>query len=556
MIRRFSVAVVALLITTASFAQQTQRYIVGTRGSAHVAAHKLFSLAQTDGEAAVALPQDFTEFQSVNAFAATLTDAQVAALRKSPEVSYIEFDPERHALTDAVVAGAQTTPYGVTMVDAPAVWPVTRGLAVDHSGAIHIAVIDTGIDYANPELAHAYKGGASFVPGVTDPRDDEGHGSHVAGTIAALDDQNGVVGVAPDIALYSVKVLNSCGSGSGSSIIQGVDWVIAKKREVGGNWIMSLSLGSTLPSDAEEAAFQTAADVGILTFAASGNSYDTSPVDGLSFPAGYPTVVSVGAVDSSMTVAAFSQRGADLKVVAPGVDVLSTTITGSVTTDSHLTLAAAAMDATGSGGNSICLPVVLANSSYVFCGFGGAASDFPASVAGKVALIERGNNVTFHDKSVNAKKAGAVAAIVFNNVPGTFAGTLGTVTSTATVVPTLALSQEDGQTLKNAPSTKLTTGGGIEIFSNFNGTSMATPHASAVGALVWAVAPNATASQIQQAIQNSAHDLGAAGFDTVYGFGLVDALAAAKSLAPQLFGSGTTNPPQVITGRQFLHRGH
>ncbi|MCU1244174.1 MAG: apr 1 [Acidobacteria bacterium] len=555
MIRRFSIAVVALLITTASYAEQTQRYIVGTRGSAHVAAHKLFSLAQTDGEAALAMPQDLTEFQSVNAFAATLTDAQVAALRKSPEVTYIEFDPERHVLSDAVVSGAQTTPYGVTMVDAPAVWPVTRGLAVDHSGPIHIAVIDTGIDYANPELAHAYKGGASFVPGVLDPRDDEGHGSHVAGTIVALDDQNGVVGVAPDIALYSVKVLNSCGSGSGSSIIQGVDWVISKKREVGGNWIMSLSLGSSQPSDAEEAAFQTAADVGILTFAASGNSYDTTPVDGLSFPAGYPTVVSVGAVDSSRTVAPFSQRGADLKVVAPGVDVLSTTITGSVTTDSHLTLVATAMDATNAQNEPICLPVVLANSSYVFCGFGGAASDFPSSVRGKVALIERGNSVTFHDKAVNAKTAGAVAAIVFNNVAGTFAGTLGSVNQ-ATVCPTLALSQEDGQTLKNAPSTKLTTGGGIEIYSNFNGTSMATPHASGVGALVWAVAPNATAAQIQQAIQSSAHDLGNAGFDTVYGFGLVDALAAAKSLAPQLFGSGTTNPPQPVTGRQFLHRGH
>ena len=75
---------------------------------------------------------------------------------------------------------------------------------------------------------------------------------------------------------------------------------------------------------AEETAFQRGYDAGILFVASSGNGYDTNPVDGLAFPAGYPTVMSVGAVDSTSTIASFSQRGPDLKVVAPGVDVLST----------------------------------------------------------------------------------------------------------------------------------------------------------------------------------------------------------------------------------------
>ena len=255
-------------------------------------------------------------FESINGFAADLTDAQVVRLLSSGEVEDIEPVIQRHVLADAVIPGQQTTPFGVAMVNAPSVWPVTKGKALNGTGSIHVAAIDTGIDYRSPELQRAYKGGHNFIANNDDPFDDFGHGSHVSGIIVAADDRNGVVGVAPDADIYALKVLDQCGSGSSDNVISSIDWILQKRQEIGGNWIVNLSLGSDQSSTAERNAFQRASDAGVLFFAASGNSY--SGTDGLSFPAGYPSVVSVGAVDSTQTVASFSQRGAGLKVVAPG----------------------------------------------------------------------------------------------------------------------------------------------------------------------------------------------------------------------------------------------
>ncbi len=155
----------------------------------------------------------------------------------------------------------------------------------------------------------AFRGGCNEFTQKPDPLDDNGHGTHVAGTIAAAQDGSGVVGVAPQADIYSIKVLDSCGSGQLSKIVQAINWVLNAKKEIGGNWIMSLSLGSDEPSLAETEAFQRAADGGILlTFAASGNNYSTNPVDGLTFPAALPTGVTVGAVDSLGQVADFTAR--------------------------------------------------------------------------------------------------------------------------------------------------------------------------------------------------------------------------------------------------------
>ena len=108
--------------------------------------------------------------------------------------------------------GQQTTPYGVNDVNAPAVWPVTRGKSLANGPAIHVAIIDTGIDYNYSELSGAFKGGFNFVARNGDPLDDNGHGTHVAGIIAAANNGSGVVGVASDVDIYSLKVLDICGS--------------------------------------------------------------------------------------------------------------------------------------------------------------------------------------------------------------------------------------------------------------------------------------------------------------------------------------------------------
>lgn len=548
--KRAIVLLVLLFLPTTLFADEAmRRYLVATRRPAREAAR---AVLRDD------LPprafRDVREFQEVDGFAVDLTDAEARSLARSPRVRYVEPDREVYALSDNVVDGQQITPYGVSLVNAPGVWSVTRGQSLDPAIPVRLAVLDTGIAYDDPELTKAYKGGFNTLGRTDNPLDDQGHGTHVAGTIAAADDGAGVVGVAPEVELFAIKVLNQCGSGNTSNIIAGVDWLIQKKKEIGGNWIMSLSLGSSDPNTLEQEAFQRAADAGILTFAAAGNSYDSSPVDGLSYPAGYPTVVSVGAVDSEGKIASFSQRGADLKLVAPGVDVLSTFVAESLTTDDGRSYTADQMTATNaSTKKDLCLPRPVISGEFVFCGFGGNLADFPPQVNGKIALIERGNNITFAVKAKNAKAAGAIAAVIFNNVDGAFRGTVGELTSSNDVPLTVSLSRADGLAIKATPNAKLTLSFGSLGYANLNGTSMSTPHASGVAALAWAVAPSATAEQITQALLNTATDLGNAGFDTTYGFGLVNALEAAKSLAPGRF--IPAQPQKPVPGRRALRRG-
>src|SRR5207302_3858237 len=230
--------------------------------------------------------RDLRELPAINGFSANLTDEDIAALKASGNVVSIEPDLERHAFADSITPGQQTTPFGMTNVNATAVWPVTRGKSLANGPAIHVAIIDTGIDYNFSELAGAFKGGFNFVARTGDPMDDNGHGTHVAGIIAAANNGAGVVGVASDVDVYSLKVLDTCGSGRTSDIMQAVQWVIDKKKEIGGNWIINLSLGSDTASTSEQAQFQAAVDAGVLVFAASGNGYSGS--DGLAYPAGYP----------------------------------------------------------------------------------------------------------------------------------------------------------------------------------------------------------------------------------------------------------------------------
>ena len=310
--KRAAFAALLFIAPLTAFASvPTQAVIVMMKPTGRVAA----KTAMTFDARVSADERDLRELPSVNGFAANLTDEDIAALKATGNVVSIEPDLPRHAFAnDTVTPGQQTTPYGINSVNAPAVWPVTRGKSLANGPAVHVAIIDTGIDYNSPELTGAFKGGFNFVARTGDPLDDAGHGTHVAGIIAAADNGSGVVGVASEVDLYSLKVLDSCGSGKTSNIIQAVQWVIDKKKEIGGNWVINLSLGSDSDSPSEAAEFQLAIDAGILVVAASGNSY--SGTDGIAYPAGYPGVLSVGAIDASNAVTSFSQRGSDLKVVA------------------------------------------------------------------------------------------------------------------------------------------------------------------------------------------------------------------------------------------------
>ncbi|HOJ86470.1 MAG: S8 family peptidase [Elusimicrobiales bacterium] len=199
-------------------------------------------------------------------------------------------------------------PWGIKRVNAYSAWDYTTGKNVK------VAVIDTGIDYNHTDLASNYAGGYNAVNSSKPPLDDQGHGTHVAGTIAAVKDLKGVVGVAPNVKLYAVKVLDSNGSGQYSWIIDGIQWAVNNKMNV-----VNMSLGGPSGSDALKAAIDAAYKAGVVVVCAAGN--DGGAVN---YPAKYPGAIAVSALDSSDKIASFSSRGPEIAFIAPGVSVYST----------------------------------------------------------------------------------------------------------------------------------------------------------------------------------------------------------------------------------------
>ena len=187
--------VVCALFAFASIAaaQTAGRYIVGTRHSSLQGAREILTNELEPRSFRAAVP-----FESIDGFAVYLVPDEVTRLRHSPNVRYVELDQVVHALADTIVPGTETIPFGVSMINAPAVWPYSKGGgAMSGMPTVHIAIIDTGIDYRHPELVSAFRGGWNEITQTPDPLDDNGHGTHVAGTIAAAQDGAGVVGGAP-----------------------------------------------------------------------------------------------------------------------------------------------------------------------------------------------------------------------------------------------------------------------------------------------------------------------------------------------------------------------
>jgi len=545
-----------VLFTSANLSAAT-RYIVGLRGPLHSA--KVPMVRDAD----VAETHDVRRFENFNSFAAELTDDEVAELRASREVRYVEPVHERHLLetgkgfpaagTDASRYNfEQTIPPGITITHAPDLWTLARNVT-----PVNVVIIDTGIDPAHPDIADNYAGGYNTLVPANPPLDDHGHGTHVAGTVAAENNSIGVVGMAPNARLWAAKVLDASGTGSTENVVAALDWVISKSKALGGHWIVSLSLGSMDVDFPEREAFQRSYDAGILAVAATGNKNQPN----LEFPGAYPTVLSVGALDEKNVRATFSNYGPNIGVMAPGVRVLSTTRTGvnalaDVQTNTNVTLNVTPIF--GSPKKDVTAP-------FVYCGIGNP-TDFPPDVRGKIAVIARGCglgvplvdcNFTFHEKTKNAMDAGAVAAIIYN-LPDE--GSLSGWTlirrecdqqfNCSYYQPDLdfpwilvtAMSYPDAMTLLNGSAHSVTESYRFEDYLKMSGTSMATPHVSGGAALIWSLAPNATAQDVRNAIITGATDLGAPGYDPLNGFGMLDVLASAKLLAPQLFGAPTPAP--------------
>jgi subtilisin len=157
--------------------------------------------------------------------------------------------------------------------------------------------------------------GPTFVAGTADSTDDNEHGTHVSGTVAAVNNSIGVLGVAPKAQVWGVKVLDYSGSGSWSNVASGIDWCAANGMKV-----VNMSLGGALDSAAVRTSCTNANAAGLLLVAAAGNEGGKK----LSFPGGYISVFCVSAVDNKNALASFSSYGNQVDICAPGVNVLST----------------------------------------------------------------------------------------------------------------------------------------------------------------------------------------------------------------------------------------
>lgn len=299
-----------------------------------------------DPEGLVAL--EINDYELPMVFAA-LTDGEAGVLSKDPNIAAVEPDGKIYALdfpyfemspeagmiegvdlgpqapaAEGPSAQADYMPWGVSRVKAPMCWEATKGKG------IYVAVIDTGI-WPHNDLKGNLLGGISFVPGQSWV-DGHGHGTHVAGTIAARINGFGVVGVAPSAYLYGIKVLSNGGSGNWSWLMSGLYWM---RKYYGCTFdVANMSLGASSAPAAVEAYINYAAQRTLLVTAA-GNSGGA-----VGYPAKYPKCLAVSAIGGSNTITSWSCRGPEVELCAPGVNIVSTVPGNSYATMSGTSMAA------------------------------------------------------------------------------------------------------------------------------------------------------------------------------------------------------------------------
>lgn len=265
-------------------------------------------------------------YHLVRAIAATVPVTALDGLSRNPNVTVVEADGEVQAI-DLELDNA----WGVKRIGS--------GLVHDSGNrgdGVRVAIVDTGIDYNHPDLDGNYAGGADFVNDDSDPMDDHGHGTHVAGTVASEDDNLGVVGVVPRALLFGVKVLSNTGSGYWSDIIAGIQWALDNGVQVTNNSYG----GSAYPGSTVQAAFDNSYARGMLHVAAAGNSGSCPPSgDTVGYPAKFSSVVAVAATTSTDARACFSSNGPAVEIAAPGSSIYSTRRGGNYTTMSGTSMA-------------------------------------------------------------------------------------------------------------------------------------------------------------------------------------------------------------------------
>ena len=262
---------------------------------------------------------------ALKGYAGTIPDHRVDDVRRDSRVDYVERDGTVHAV-------GQTLPWGIDKIDAD----LSSTKAGDGSGAVsnvNAYVIDTGVDTAHTDLWVV--GHVNFAGGPN--KDCHGHGTHVAGTVAARDNTSDVVGVAPGPPLTGVKVLNCWGSGSTSGVIKGIDWVTANAKKPA---VANMSLGGGVSQALDDAVVKSAGS-GVFYALAAGNdganACNSSPAR-----AGAGTdngIATTAATDSEDKETSWSNYGPCVDIWAPGAGILSTRKGGGTTTMSGTSMA-------------------------------------------------------------------------------------------------------------------------------------------------------------------------------------------------------------------------
>ncbi|MFH0870068.1 MAG: S8 family peptidase [archaeon] len=248
----------------------------------------------------------------VSKFKANIKDLE--EILDDDSVEYIEIDQKLNLLED-------TISWNVEQVGAASVWNYSSG------DGVKVAILDTGIGEHDDLLI---AGGWNVMDNSSDYVDTQGHGTAVAGVLGAVMNDEGLIGVSPESSIYAVKIMNS-GSGQLSDAIAGVQWAIDNNMN-----IISMSFGFDGYSQIFKEALQDAYNHGILIVGASGND----GTEGVDYPAAYDTVIAIGATDENNDRASFSNYGSELELMAPGVDINSTSLNDGYSTVSGTSLAA------------------------------------------------------------------------------------------------------------------------------------------------------------------------------------------------------------------------
>lgn len=219
-----------------------------------------------------------------------------------------------HALSRGSVSLEKGIPWGVRHIQAPEVWNRTTG------HGIRIGVIDTGIDYQHPDLRHSIERGINLIYRTAPPHDDNGHGTHIAGTIAAANRMDGMIGVAPRASIHPVKAFDYAGTAYVSDIILSLDWCVRSRMH-----IVNMSFGMQNRSRSLMHAVASANQSGVIVVASSGNDGRSSDID---YPARYRNTIAVGATNELGRVASFTNRSGLIDIYAPGDKIVSAWLGG------------------------------------------------------------------------------------------------------------------------------------------------------------------------------------------------------------------------------------